>query len=215
MRTVDRRVCPVFLPWGANLRDKRAFDATAGSGGDRMARPTTKGDLIVLANIRYENLVEMMEALTEKELETEFDFRLDEKKKEAHWKRDRNLRDVLVHLYEWHRLLLNWVASNMAGERKSFLPEPYHWGTYGEMNVEFWRKHQKTSLAESKAMLKESHEAVMAMIAERSDEELFSKGAFSWTGTTTLGSYCVSATSSHYDWAMKKIKAHRKNCRSV
>lgn len=180
-----------------------------------MARPTTKGDLIVLANIRYENLVEMMEALTEKELETEFDFRLDEKKKEAHWKRDRNLRDVLVHLYEWHRLLLNWVASNMAGERKSFLPELYHWGTYGEMNVEFWRKHQKTSLAESKAMLKESHEAVMAMIAERSDEELFSKGAFSWTGTTTLGSYCVSATSSHYDWAMKKIKAHRKNCRSV
>ena len=65
-----------------------------------MARPTTKGDLIILANIRYENLVEMMEALTEKELETKFDFRHDEKKKEAHWKRDRNLRDVLVHLYE-------------------------------------------------------------------------------------------------------------------
>ena len=103
----------------------------------------------------------------------------------------------------------------MAGERKSFLPEPYHWGTYGEMNVEFWRKHQKTSLAESKAMLKESHKAVMAMIAERSDEQLFSKGAFSWTGTTTLGSYCVSATSSHYDWTMKKIKTHRKNCQSI
>lgn len=33
---------------------------------------------------------------------------------------------------------------------------------------------------------------------------------FNWTGTTSLGSYCVSATSSHYDWAMKKIKKTQK-----
>lgn len=26
-----------------------------------------------------------------------------------------------------------------------------------------------------------------------------------------LGSYCVSATASHYDWAMKILKAHKKN----
>lgn len=29
--------------------------------------------------------------------------------KETHWIRDKNLRDVLVHLYEWHQLLLNLV----------------------------------------------------------------------------------------------------------
>lgn len=28
---------------------------------------------------------------------------------------------------------------------------------------------------------------------------------------TNLGSYCVSATASHYDWAMKKIKKHIKD----
>ena len=33
-----------------------------------------------------------------------------------------------------------------------------------------------------------------------------------WTGNAALGDYCVSTTSSHYDWAMKKIKAHIKNC---
>ncbi|WP_414437359.1 hypothetical protein [Clostridium perfringens] len=27
-----------------------------------------------------------------------------------------------------------------------------------------------------------------------------------------MGSYFFSATASHYDWAMKKLKAHRKNC---
>lgn len=33
-----------------------------------------------------------------------------------------------------------------------------------------------------------------------------------WVGGSTLGSYFVSVTASHYDWAMKKQKAHRKNC---
>jgi len=45
-----------------------------------------------------------------------------------------------------------------------------------------------------------------------SNEELFSKGVYKWVGGSTLGSYFVSATASHYDWAMKKLKAHRKNC---
>lgn len=35
-----------------------------------------------------------------------------------------------------------------------------------------------------------------------------------WVGGSTLGSYFVSCTSSHYDWAMKKLKAHQKNCKN-
>jgi hypothetical protein len=27
---------------------------------------------------------------------------------------------------------------------KPFLPEPYDWKTYGDMNVKFWEKHQTT-----------------------------------------------------------------------
>ncbi|WP_373775451.1 ClbS/DfsB family four-helix bundle protein, partial [Porphyromonas loveana] len=97
-----------------------------------------------------------------------------------------------------------------SGDRQPFLPEPYNWKTYLMMNVEFWKKHQSTPLAEAKAKLKESHQEVMALIEKFSNDELFAKGAFDWTGTSTLGAYCVSATSSHYDWAMKKIKLHIK-----
>ncbi len=43
-----------------------------------------------------------------------------------------------------------------------------------------------------------------------SEEELFEKGHFPWTGTTNVGSYCVSAAPSHYEWAMKKIKQYAK-----
>lgn len=35
--------------------------------------------------------------------------------------------------------------------------------------------------------------------------ELFTKRLYSWTGSTSLGAYLVSSTSSHYDWG-KKVK---------
>lgn len=47
-----------------------------------------------------------------------------------------------------------------------------------------------------------------------SNEELFSKGTYQWVGGSPLGSYFVSATASHYDWAIKKLKAHKKSCSS-
>ena len=83
------------------------------------------------------------------------------------------------------------------------------------MNVEFWEKHQETTLQNSIKMVKESHKSVMKIIDEFSSDELFSKGSYSWTGNSTLGSYCVSATASHYDWAIKKIKAHNKTYKGI
>lgn len=59
-------------------------------------------------------------------------------------------------------------------------------------------------------MVKESHTAVIKMIESLSNEELFSKNHFVWAGGSTLGSYCVSATSSHYEWAIKKINKFKK-----
>ena len=177
-----------------------------------MSRPTTKNDLIAAASERWAQLNAWIDGMTQDELETEFDFANDAKKKEAHWARDKNLRDVLVHLYEWHRLLLDWVRSNQGGHGKTFLPRPYTWKTYGEMNRAFWKKHQETSLEQAKALLGQTHREVLALAEGFSNEELFSKGVYPWVGGSTLGSYFVSVTASHYDWALKKLKAHRKNC---
>ena len=177
-----------------------------------MGRPTTKADLITAAAGNYQKLNTLIGGLTQEELATDFDFADDPKKKEAHWKRDKNLRDILIHLYEWHQLLLNWVPSNLNGEEKPFLPRPYNWKTYGEMNVFFWKKHQNTSLEEAREMLEQSHREVLQLAETFSNEELFSKGVYPWVGGSTLGSYFVSTTSSHYDWAMKKLKAHIKKC---
>ena len=171
-----------------------------------MARPKTKEELIYAANDQFDKMFAMINSLTDEQQRGLFEF----DGKEAHWKRDKNIRDILVHLYEWHQLLLNWVAANQKGIEKPFLREPYNWKTYGDMNVEFWKEHQTTSYDDSIKMIKTSHAKVIKMIEKFSDEELFAKGVFSWTGGSTLGSYCVSATASHYDWAMKKIKRYKK-----
>lgn len=175
-----------------------------------MPRAKTKDELLKSSKTNFEKLWTFIDSMSQKELETEFNFFDDEKKKEAHWKRDKNLRDVLVHLYEWHRLTMIWIYSNQQGMQKDFLPKPYTWKTYGAMNEEFFKKHQKTSLYEAKDMLNKSHIEIMELINKFNNEQLFNKNVFTWTNTTTLGSYLVSSTSSHYEWALKKLKAHRK-----
>ena len=173
-----------------------------------MARATTKADLVTSANGQFEKMWKLIDYMSDEQQNATFGKEMATAGKEAHWSRDKNLCDILVHLYEWHLLLLNWIKVNSSGEHKPFLPEPYNWKTYPTMNVEFWKKHQSTPLTEAKAKLKESHKDVMALIETFSNEQLFAKGVFDWTGTSTLGAYCVSATASHYDWAIKKIKVH-------
>lgn len=180
-----------------------------------MSRPTTKSDLLSASAESYAQMNQLIAELSDKELSTPFDFSSDVSKKEAHWKRDKNVRDVLVHLYEWHQLLLHWVCANQTGTPVPFLPRPYNWKTYGKMNEVFWQKHQSTSLEEAKELLVGSHEDVMKLAETFSNEELFTKGTFPWVGGSVLGSYFISATSSHYAWAIKKLKAHRKNCKTT
>lgn len=179
-----------------------------------MSRPATKQELITAANMNYEKLLNLIDNMTETELNTPFHFENDEKKKEAHWKRDQSLKDVLIHLYEWHQLLLNWVKANQNGKSQPFIPQPYNWKTYGVMNLSFWKKHQATPLQQAKKQLDQSHKEVMALAEPFTNEQLFARNVYTWVGGSTLGSYFVSCTASHYDWAVKKLKAHIKNCRA-
>ena len=177
-----------------------------------MPRARNKADLIKSSNEQYQKLNELINSLTEKEMSTDFDFPDDPKKTERHWSRDKNLRDIYIHLYEWQQLLLNWIKANENGENKPFIPEPYSWKTYGDMNVEFWQKHQKTSLDEAKKKFENSHKDVLKLAEKYTDDQLFGRGVYNWVNTD-LGSYFVSVMPSHYDWAIKKLKAHRKNCK--
>ncbi|MBR3980947.1 MAG: ClbS/DfsB family four-helix bundle protein [Bacteroidales bacterium] len=176
-----------------------------------MPRARNKEDLLKFAAENYAKLMEMISNMTENQMNTPFDFSGDASKKEAHWGRDKNVRDVLIHLYEWHQLMIQFVHNNEKSEIvRPFLPAEYSWKTYGAMNVMFWNRHQNTSLEAAKELLAQSHTKVLSLAEQFTNEELFTKKYFPWTGTSDLGSYFVSTTASHYDWAIKKIKLHCK-----
>ncbi len=166
-----------------------------------MARPKTKDELLQAGKDNFKQLFDIINSMTIEEQRKNFVFE----------DRDKNIKDVLVHLFEWHVLLLNWINSNQSGKKANFLPEPYNWKTYSEMNIKFWEKHKDTPYEESIKLVNQSHLEVLQIINNFSNEELFTNKYFDWTGSTSLGSYCVSATSSHYDWAIKKIRKHKKS----
>ena len=171
-----------------------------------MARAKTKEELLGASSAQFDKLWSLIDGLSkEEQLGT-----IELEGKEAHWQRDKNIRDILVHLYEWHMLLVNWVVSNKKGIERPFLREPYNWKTYGDMNKDFWSEHQQTSYEDAVKLFKKSHAEVTKLVEGLSEDELFTKGAFAWTGSSTLGQYCTSATASHYDWAIKKIKKYKK-----
>ncbi len=175
-----------------------------------MPRPGNKEDLRKAATTNYEKLLEMIESRSEAEKRIDYDFSADEKKKEAHWKRDKNLRDVLMHLNEWHLLLLKWIQNRENGSNRPFLLEGYTWKTYGDMNRLFYERCQSIPEEEALVRFQNSHKQVMEALETFSQEELFTNTYYPWVGGSCIGSYFISVTASHYDWAMKKIKAHQK-----
>ena len=176
-----------------------------------MPRPKNKEELITAATVNFEKLLNLIEKRTDAEIKGVYDFSADEKKKEAHWRRDKNLRDVLMHLNEWHLLLLDWIKNREDGSDRPFLMEGFNWKTYGDMNQIFYDRCQDLTEEEALERLKDSHNRVMEALKTFSQEELFTNTYYPWVGGSCIGSYFISTTSSHYDWAMKKIKAHKKN----
>jgi hypothetical protein len=119
---------------------------------------------------------------------------------------DRSVRDLLMHLHSWHEMLIKWYRDNTAGKETAFLPEGFGWRDTPKLNAGFWEDYQGVSLEEAEKLVRKSHGEVMDIIKGCSNDELFEKGVYKWTGGTTLGAYFVSATSSHYEWAIKLLK---------
>ena len=164
-----------------------------------MARPNTRKDLIDLSRTNYEKILKMVNEVT-------VDV-ISEAGACEHW----SIKDILAHLHGWHLMYLRWYEEGMAGEKPEMHASGYTWATTPALNAEIYARYKDEALGEILILLDETHHKVMKIIENHSDEELFTKKKYTWTGTTSLGSYTVSAMSSHYDWAIKQIKTFLKS----
>ncbi|WP_375583237.1 ClbS/DfsB family four-helix bundle protein [Cyclobacterium xiamenense] len=165
-----------------------------------MARPTSKTELLDLSRRNFELLMDFIGSLTEKEQHSDF----------PKGTMNRNIRDVLMHLHHWHLLMIDWYTIGMNGEKPDIPAKGYTWKTLPELNSWIRERYKDTSLEQARKQFKSSYQDLRSLIEKLSEEELFEKKRYKWTGTTSLGAYLISATSSHYDWAIKLIKKAKK-----
>ncbi|MGD6873715.1 ClbS/DfsB family four-helix bundle protein [Sutcliffiella horikoshii] len=129
--------------------------------------------------------------------------------------RDKNFRDVVMHLYEWHAMLERWYREGMDGDIP-LMPAPgYKWRNIGLLNMRTWENYQEVSLNQAIKKLKLSHERVMDLIRSHTNEEIMTKKYYKWTKTSNLYSYFAANTSDHYVWAIKKCEGIAKSINGV
>lgn len=164
-----------------------------------MPRPKTKQELLDLSEENYIKLLLLIDSYSKEEQEREFPLGT----------LNRNIKDCVMHLHHWHLLLLDWYKVGMCGQKPEMPAKGYTWKTTPELNKSIWNKHKNVELKKALPLFSESHKQVTKLILKHSNEELFTKKLYQWTGSTSLGAYLISSTCSHYDWAFKLIKKQK------
>lgn len=123
----------------------------------------------------------------------------------------RNPRDVVAHLHAWQLMTMGWCRAGEAGGTPQVPGPGRTWRDTPAINAEIWQQFATTPYAGALDLLGQSHHEIVGLIGEHTQEQLFDTEVYDWTKSTTLGAYFVSATSSHYVWAMKTLKAIRRS----
>ena len=177
-----------------------------------MPNPTTKQELLAAIADGYAQLNNQIAKMSETEIIAPFTFSADPKKYGVRWQNDRSLRDLLIHLHEWQLLMSTFVKNIREGHPRDYLPDEYR-KCYHEMDKMLIAKHQNTPLEEAKALLQQSHEEMLRLAESFTEEELFTKGYYKVTYTTSMAAYFLSVTP--YGQALKILKTHQKNLKKA
>jgi hypothetical protein len=118
----------------------------------------------------------------------------------------KTFKDLLAHLHAWHLLMLEWYKVGMSGEKPEMPAPGYTWKDAVKLNYDLYLKYKDTPLNKVLKLLEKSHKEVTKLIQKHSDKELLTKKNYKWTGSTSLGQYLESSTSSHYEWAIALVK---------
>ncbi len=159
-----------------------------------MARAKTKAELIQSSQEEFQRLLDLVAGITAEGIAQPGAC--------ENW----SVKDILAHLHAWHMLFLTWYEGGMSGANTPKPAPGYTWKQTPELNEAIYQEYKQESLDAILPSLKETHQEVFKIIQKHSDQELFTKKRYQWTGATSMGSYLVSATASHYQWANELIR---------
>lgn len=159
-----------------------------------MPRPTSKTDLLAAIKKERGALEIELESLTAEQMTAPGTV--------GEW----SVKDVLAHLIEWEQMVLRWYRAGLADELPEMPAPGFKWNQTPALNQQIYKEYKNVPLSEIEQRFQASHKEIMTLVYQLSNEELFTTGQYRWTKKNTMGTYFVSATSSHYLWARKEIR---------
>ncbi|MGN0033404.1 MAG: ClbS/DfsB family four-helix bundle protein [Candidatus Limimorpha sp.] len=170
-----------------------------------MERPQDKETLKVSVISKYDEMMQLIDATDKDILGSDFTAALSGKC--STFEQGNNMRDILMHIYEWQQLQLAFVNNIRNGDPKDFIPEPYR-KNYHEMDRDNWMRHQAIHIDEAICAVSKSHLVMLELMDSFSENELFGKKVFKNTYTTTMAAYFLSVTYTPYNQAVRRLKSH-------
>ena len=159
-----------------------------------MPRPTSKTDLLETMTVEYQKLQALLQPLNESRMT------------QAGVCGDWSIKDMLGHLTEWQRMVLSWYQDGAAGKDVKTPAPDLKWSEIPILNQRIYEQYRDVPLADMRQQLEASHAATRQVLEGIPDEALVTPRFYRWTNTSTLLSYFVSCTSSHYHWACTEIR---------
>ena len=117
-----------------------------------------------------------------------------------------SVKDFLAHRTEWGQMAIRWYEEAKGGDHPAVPTEQYKWNQLKELNADIKERFADTPLEEVERSFAEIHDRLRELITGMSEEELFTKKYYGFTGTSDLVTYMNSATASHYRSARRHIQ---------
>lgn len=159
-----------------------------------------KDDLILLLNKKYNDLTNLIDSLDEEFKHIDFIIH----------DRDKNLSNILFHLYHWHQMFISWYLEGKDNSMVKTPSERYSWRELKSLNAEIKSLYLNKSFDDAYLSIKKSHQDLLNLLVNISDEELNTPGYYKWLQKGKLITYFRANGSSHYNWAEKLIKTSYK-----
>jgi hypothetical protein len=159
-----------------------------------MPRPTTKQELLDAAEREFARLWDAVDRVEAADLDRPGACEV--------W----SVKDLLAHLDAWHEMVLDWESVGSAGGSPEMPAPGRTWAETPEVNQAIFESTRHDGWDDVVVRVRGSHQGALRVIDSYGEDDLFTKKRFPWTGSTSVGSYFVSATSSHYAWASKLIR---------
>jgi len=116
-----------------------------------------------------------------------------------------SVKDLLAHRTEWGRMMIQWYREARAGEASVVPTEKYKWNQLKELNAEIFGRFTDTPLQEIESQFAFVHDELYELVENASEEELFTKKYYAFTGSSDLATYFNSASAAHHRSAYKHI----------